>query len=154
MFLTRYRPSTDLQRLHNEMNQLFEGIFPLERQGNLAKFFGSGELAWPKFDMTETADSIHITAELPGMKQEDIKVDLLNGVLVIAGERQDEHVTEGKQKHVVERFVGSFERSIALPCEVVQENIRATYDNGLLSVDLPKAKPTPKSTRIDVNGKA
>lgn len=98
--------------------------------------------AWaPACDVVEDAGSVKIVAELPGVKPEEVKVSIENNTLTIRGEKQQ--VTEDDkagQVHRYERRYGSFERTFALPSTVDAEKIDARYDNGVLTVELPKVE--------------
>ncbi len=119
-----------------------------EASSRLSRFFddlphgGAGEgSAWmPAVNVSETKDELVLTAELPGMKEDQISIDMENGVLSISGEKSEER-TEGDEErryHVWERRWGSFHRSFTLPRTVKADAIRARYDNGILEVHLPK----------------
>ncbi|HEX6983361.1 MAG TPA: Hsp20/alpha crystallin family protein [Balneolaceae bacterium] len=92
----------------------------------------------PGIDISETDNQFHISAELPGMKKEDIKVDLENNRLTISGERSFKNEEDGETYHHVETHYGSFSRSLQLPDNVDEESVKATYENGLLNISLDK----------------
>lgn len=136
MYLTRR--STDglpsLRRLNNMLDEAF-GIWPSEQ--------GTGALnsAWlPACDISEDQDAIRIVAEVPGVKPEDVKLSIENNVLTIRGEKQQRGDNSGERVHRYERSYGSFERTFSLPSTVDVDRIEAHYDNGLLTVVLPKAE--------------
>jgi len=121
--------------------------------------FGAWDMStWtPRCDVRETDKEISLIAELPGMKPDDIQVHLENGLLTVSGERANsyEEGGDGGRWHHVERSFGSFSRSMRVPKNVTETDIRASYDNGILTVSFPnKAKQerdrTPK--RIAVGG--
>jgi HSP20 family protein len=89
---------------------------------------------------------ILVKAELPGIDQENLKVDLANGVVTIRGEKKEE---KGENVYRLERSFGSFSRSFRLPCEVQEDKVEAKYKDGVLSLTLPKAE-TGKKTSIKV----
>src|SRR5262249_1320952 len=101
--------------------------------------------AWiPPVDIVEEKDRILLTAELPGFQEKDIQIQMEGGVLTIRGERRSEDQKEGRTFHRIERSYGEFVRSFTLPNNVDRENIKASFHNGLLEVELPKreeAKP-------------
>jgi HSP20 family protein len=103
----------------------------------------------PAVDIFEDEDGIHVQAELAGLKPEDIKVEVENNVLTISGQRRMEHDDKRENYHRVERFYGSFTRSFALSDEVSREEIDAKYENGVLSLRLPK-RPAAKKREIAV----
>jgi HSP20 family protein len=93
----------------------------------------------PACNMVETERNYVFTADLPGMKQEDVRVELQNRELVISGERQEEKTDTSHKQHVVERHVGRFRRSITLPSDVEADEIEASFENGVLKVRIPKS---------------
>ena len=105
----------------------------------------------PAVDVQETEQEYLIKAELAGMKKEDVKVNVLNGVLTIEGERTQEKEEKGKKFHQVERLYGTFVRQFSLPAEVDAAKVQAEYKDGVLSVHLPKAavtKPTAVTVKV------
>ncbi|MGD8863128.1 MAG: Hsp20/alpha crystallin family protein, partial [Myxococcales bacterium] len=110
------------------------------------------DFSWkPAVDIFEDEEAVHVKAEVPGMKPEDIKVSVENNVLSISGERKLEHEDRKDGYHRVERFYGNFSRSFALNEEVDAENIDAHYDAGILSLKLMK-RPAAKRRQIAVKG--
>lgn len=100
----------------------------------------------PEFDTKENENCIEITAELPGVAEEDINLSLSNGILTISGEKKSEEKKEEETYHITERRYGSFSRSLKLPYEPEQEDIRASFKDGVLKVTVPK----PKEVKPDV----
>jgi len=99
----------------------------------------NGEREWaPEVDITEDAETITVKTELPGMKREDIEIDVANGVLSIKGEKKEEKEEKSKTWHRREVRYGSFARSFTLPTDVKSDEAKASYDNGVLKVVLPK----------------
>lgn len=133
---------TDLNRLRNEIDRLFEDPFSFAPTS-----FFEGET--PKIDIYEDQDKITVQAELPGMKKEEIDISIEGDVLTISGERKTEH--EEKQGEAVrsERYFGRFMRSITLPQPVKNENIQARYQHGILTVTCPKTEQA-KRQRIEI----
>lgn len=106
----------------------------------------------PVVDITENKDAFLITAELPGINKDDVKVHVHDGVLTIEGERRDEHTEEDDRRHRVERFYGHFARSFTLPEHVDHENIKANYRDGVLELTLAKQeKAKPRAIEVEVN---
>lgn len=137
--------------LHREMNRLFEDVF---RGFDLSPFSmdrWNGTNAWPRIEISESEKEVQVTAELPGLEEKDIEVELANGVLAIRGEKKTE--TEDKDRLFSERYYGRFERRIPLD-DIDQDKIDASFKNGVLNVTLPKS-PTAqqKVRRIAINGK-
>lgn len=98
----------------------------------------------PGIDISETEDKFLITAELPGMKKEDISVNLDNNRLSISGERKFESEDSGKTFHRVETSYGSFNRSFQLPDNIDEDSISASYENGLLNISIEKSEEKVK----------
>lgn len=136
--------------LHREINRVFDDF------GRLPSFGLGGErpgLLSPRTDVTESDDEIQVTAELPGVTEEDIDVALTDDLLTIKAEKKSEKEEKDKDKerHVVERSYGMFQRSLRLPYAVDAENIKAEYKNGVLKVSLPKPPETQaKARKIEV----
>ncbi len=111
----------------------------------------------PAVDVRETNDEIHVMAELPGLKPEDVSVTVENGVLTISGEKKHE-VQEGKEEgnyYLFERRYGRFERSFTLPRTVNADQVNARFRDGVLTIVLPKAEEArPRKVQIEVNGKS
>jgi HSP20 family protein len=107
--------------------------------------------AVPRMDVVEKDGKVEITAELPGLTRDDVKVELADDTLVISGEkRQEKEQTEGARK-VTERSYGAFVRSLELPAGINAEEIQASMDKGILTVTLPKGALTPpEPKRIDI----
>jgi HSP20 family protein len=103
----------------------------------------------PTLDLSETDNAIQIRADVPGMKAEDIDIQLNNGVLTISGERKEEKEEKGKTFHRVERRHGSFSRSLTLPAAVAEDKVDAQYRDGVLTVSLQKSEEA-KSKKIKV----
>jgi HSP20 family protein len=148
MNLIRWQPFT-------EADDFFRG-FPSPILGRLPRLFddeGSARLEWsPAADISETEKEYLVKAELLGVKREDIKVDLADGVLTIAGERRLETDEKSEKSHRVERFYGSFRRSFGLPQNADAAGIRAESKDGVLNVHVPKLKvDKPKATQIKVD---
>ena len=125
---------TSLQR---EMNRLFEGM------AARTPGFDSDETLseWaPRVDVVENDDSFTIRADIPGLKREDIHVNVEKNTLSISGERSRETEQSGDRWYRGERSFGSFKRAFSLPATVDPENVGAEYKGGVLTVSLPKAE--------------
>lgn len=94
----------------------------------------------PATDVSETDDCYMVSIDLPGLKKEDIKIDVADNVLNVSGERRNESKFDDGQTHRVERSYGSFKRSFTLPRAVTADEIEAHFENGVLDVRLPKSK--------------
>jgi len=105
----------------------------------------------PRVDIVETDEAFQIKAELPEIRKEDVKVTIDNGALTIQGERKQEKEEKGKKFHRIERHYGSFMRSFSLPDNVDQGKIKASFKDGMLTLDLPKsAAAKPKGVEVKV----
>lgn len=145
MTLTRWSPVRDLAALEiDRLNRMFEAAF-----GDEALARG----AWnPPVDIYETADKdVVVKVELPEMKREEIKVSFENNVLSIEGERQFRNEAAGEQYHRVERGYGAFRRSFTMPATVDGTRVTANYQDGVLSVTLPRREES-RPRQIQVNG--
>lgn len=100
----------------------------------------------PQFDTKENENCIEITAELPGVAEEDVNLSLSNGILTVSGEKKSEEKKEGETYHITERQYGSFSRSLKLPYEPQQNDITASFKDGVLKIMVPK----PKEMKPDV----
>lgn len=108
----------------------------------------------PHVDLTETDKGIEVVAELPGMEQKDIEVELKDDVLTLRGEKKEEREEAKKGYHLSERRFGSFRRSFRLPSEVEQNKISAEFKDGVLTIELPKtAKARKPSRKIGIKKK-
>jgi len=110
------------------------------------------EREWaPEVDITEDAESITVKTELPGMQRDDIEIDVANGVLSIKGEKKEEKEEKKKTWHRREVRYGSFARSFTLPTDVKSDKASATYDNGVLTIVLPKEEKA-LHRKIEIKG--
>jgi len=148
MSLTRWRPMRDLMRMREEMDHLFDRFFseaPEPRRGLL-----EGEWA-PSMDVAEIDENIVVTAELPGVKQEDVDVSVTNDILTLKGEKKEEKEVKEKNYHRIERSYGSFQRSVRLPAAVQADKAKAVYKDGVLNITIPKVEEAkPKQIKINV----
>ena len=145
MDLTKWEP-TGLTSLRRQMDRLFESFFTPEPTP-----FAYGD--WlPAIDVAETPEEIVVKAELPGMQEKDISVNLSGNNLMIKGERKAEKDEKDKHFHRVERSYGRFERVLPLPMSVDANKISADYTKGVLEVHLPK-KPGAQPKQITVKAK-
>src|SRR3954452_23714531 len=134
--------------LHREMNRMFDEAF---RSFDIGSFGSSAMLGWPSVELNETEKEVKVVAELPGLEQNDVEIELSDGVLTISGEKKSE--TEDKGRCFSERYYGRFERRIPVD-DVDQDKVAASFKNGVLTVTLPKS-PTArqKVKRIAITGK-
>jgi len=106
----------------------------------------------PALDLHEDTDNFFVSAELPGMKKEEIEISLQDGVLTLSGERKHEKTENTTEIHRSERFVGRFQRTLTLPAAVDADKVKASYQEGILNVTLPKAE-TAKPKQIQVKSR-
>ena len=133
-----WSPFRQMSVLSDELDRLFN--LPLNGKAN----------SWlPPLDLYEDGDHLVLKAELPGMKKEDIDISLHGDVFTLSGERKEEEVYDKAETHRSERFLGRFERTLALPYVVNSANVQASYKNGVLTVTLPKAEEA-KAKQIEV----
>ncbi len=132
--------------LHGEIDRMLTAFGRGMQEGES----GTGMLA-PAIDVSETDDAFEVSAELPGIAEKDITVELDEGVLTIKGEKRDEKEEKKKDYHLVERAYGSFRRTITLPRDIDPAKIAAKFSNGVLHVTVPKpAKAKRKTKKIAV----
>jgi HSP20 family protein len=138
--------SDPFSALQREIDDLFEGFsrsfsgFPMRD-------------VMPKMDVSETDKEIEITAELPGLEEKDIQLNLADNVLTIRGEKKNEREEKEKDYHLVERSYGSFTRSVQLPDGVNADGIKAVMSKGVLKVSVPKPAPA-QAKKINVQAAA
>lgn len=105
----------------------------------------------PRVDIAETDNAFIIKAEIPEVKKDDVKVTVENGVLSITGERKQEKEEKGKKFHRIERYYGSFCRSFTLPENADGKQVKATFKEGILNVEIPKTKEAAtKATEVKI----
>jgi HSP20 family protein len=136
-----------LRRLNSMLDDAFASWPSLGENGSVTS-------AWiPAVDVVENKEGVRITVELPGVKPEDVKLSVENSVLTIRGEKRATYEEKTDRMHRFERQYGSFERTFSLPSTVDVEHIDARYDNGVLTVDLPKAERA-KPKQIEIKAQA
>ena len=146
MTLVRWRPIRDVWSIQDEINRTFDNFFGTTQREEWT------ESRWaPAIDISENKDDLMVNVEVPGMKKEDIKVTLQDGILTVKGERKQDKEEKDKSFHRVERSYGSFCRSFTLPTTVQGDKIKANYKDGILMIALPKVEEVkPKEISIDV----
>src|SRR5262245_33778750 len=132
MNLVKFNPFRELEQIQERLNRLFAETPDRDEMSGFAGFA-------PRVDIQETEKEFTVTADLPDMKKEDIKVGLENGTLTIEGERKFEKEDKGKKFHRVERQYGRFVRRFAMPTEVEPAQVQAQYKDGVLKVTMPKS---------------
>ncbi|WP_439408697.1 Hsp20/alpha crystallin family protein [Bradyrhizobium sp. DASA03076] len=134
--------------LHREMNRLFDDVFRGVSGSGLSPLM-EGRFGWPKVELSETDKTLTVSAELPGLTEKDVQVEIANGVLTVRGEKKAE--CNGEGRYFTERYYGAFERQI--PLEGVEEDkAEASFRNGVLTVSLPKSEKAREGVkRIAIN---
>ena len=146
--LVRWSPVRDILNIQDEMSRLFNAFFTRTSDRTEGR-----TLSWsPLVDISETDDKIKVTAEVPGMKKDDIKISIQDNVLTLKGEKKQEKEEKDKNSHRVERAYGAFERSFSLPASVQTDKVKASYKEGVLTISLPKPEEAkPKEIDISVS---
>lgn len=133
--------------LRREMERLFDDTF---RSFGLTAPGGWSARSWPSVELNETDSEIRVTAEMPGLTENDIDLTVENGILCLRGERKSE--VDDKERGYSERYYGRFERRIALPTGVDESKAQARFENGVLTVTMPKSPEVERGRRIPING--
>lgn len=151
MALVRWDPTREVATLQGEMNRLFSSFFDTPGSGGNG---GSQMRRWvPAMDLVETGDAFVLKADLPGMSEDDVNIEIEKSVLTISGERKTEHEDREAGYYRVERAAGYFARSLTLPDGVDAEQVKAAFEDGVLTVRIPKPEETkPTRVRIGVDG--
>jgi HSP20 family protein len=149
MALIRWEPVRELNTLQSEMNRLFNNLFDAPLPNG-----GTGVHRWlPPMDLIETEDDFVLHADLPGLSEGDVNIELEDNILTISGERKSEHEEKKQGYYRVERASGVFSRSLTLPEGVDPEAIKASFDKGVLEVRIPKPEERkPRKVAISVGG--
>jgi len=149
MDLVRWDPFNGLERVRSQINEFFDEAFGRPRHYPAASLTG---VWYPPVDILESRDSYLIRAELPGMKKEDIHLEFRDGAVTLSGERKFDEPAAGVEYHRAERVAGKFLRTFYLPQTIKQEEMKATYRDGILEIHIPKAEEAkPKQIAITVN---
>ena len=137
--------------LLRDMNKMIDGFFRdfgMEPSHETARAFN------PSVDVRDTGKELTVTAELPGLGQEDVEVSLTKNSLTLKGEKKAEREEKGKGVHLTERTYGSFLRTITLPVEINVDKTKASFKNGVLKITLPKTEQVLRETKkISVKSK-
>ena len=143
--IVRHQPN-DFMSLRDAMDRLFDESF-------LRPFGDGGQLAAsaPAVDVAETNDQVVVTATVPGIRPENIKITLIGDVLQLSGEVKAETERAEATYHIRERRFGAFSRAIPLPTPVVSDQAEAVFENGVLRLALPKAEEArPKAIKVNL----
>ena len=143
--VTRWNPAAAAYLTREPLSRLFDTFFN-DLQGEEVS-----NRSWvPPVDIQETADGYKLQAELPGLTKDDINITLENNVLRLAGERKFEKDVKKENYHRVERTYGTFTRAFALPQQVTAEGVQAAFENGVLTITVPKAEQA-KPRKIEIS---
>ncbi|MBI3812930.1 MAG: Hsp20/alpha crystallin family protein [Nitrospinae bacterium] len=148
MALVRWEPFKDLLSIHDRMNKLFEDAF--FRAPGMEEGIAKG--TWvPAVDIYETQNDIVLKAELPGLEQKDITVEVKDNILILKGERKFEKEVKEENYHRIERSYGTFQRVFTLPGTVQQDKVKAKFKDGVLEITMSKEeKAKPKMIKVEV----
>ncbi len=143
--LIRWEPVREMMTLREAMDRLFDDAFtrPLSM---------SAVSAMPAIDLYQTVDEIVVKAALPGLKPDEVQISVTGEVLTLRGEFKQQEEKKEATWHMREQRYGSFERSIMLPTEVQTDKAKADFENGILTVSLPKAEAVKPRT-INIKAK-
>ncbi len=127
----------EIDRLFDEFTRTWPTVFGAAGTATLL----------PEVDVTEDEKACRVTVELPGVDPKDVQVEVRGDLLVIRGEKRDEHEERGENRHLIERRFGRFERTIRLPAEVDPDRAEAVFDRGVLRITLPKPETAQQPVR-------
>jgi HSP20 family protein len=144
MALVRWEPMRELNALQGEMNRLFNSFFDEGDNGVQRRWA-------PAVDLVEREDSLVLKADLPGMSEDDVQIEVRDNILMISGERKAEHEEKQNGYYRVERAFGRFSRSVQLPAGVDTSGIAASFENGVLEITIPKPEER-KPRKIEISG--
>ena len=141
--LTRWEPAREMLTLREAMDRLFDDAFT--RPFSLVRDGGS---TWSSLtiDMYETNNDVVVKAALPGIKADEVQINVTGDILTIRGETKHEEEKKDKSWHIREHRWGAFERSITLPTGVISDRAKADFENGILTVTLPKSEEVKPRT--------
>ena len=144
--LTRWEPAREMMTLREAMDRLFDDAFT--RPFSLSREGGSNWSS-PAIDMYQTDDEVVMKAALPGIKPEEVQINVTGDVLTIRGETKNEEEKQDKSWQIREHRWGAFERSVRLPTNVIADQAKAEFDNGILTISLPKSEEVkPRTIRV------
>ncbi len=149
MAIVRLDPFRDVMTLQDRMNRLFDQALSKTRTDDEEGLMASTWL--PAVDISETADSIVMKAELPGVSRENIDIQVRDNTLTLKGERKFEREVKDENYLRIERSYGAFQRAFSLPTVIQQDKIKAVFKDGVLEVTIPKAEVAKrKQVKIDL----
>ena len=148
MTLLKFNPTRELLRdsiLPSHVAGLFDSLF----NESLGKF-ERNVFFTPRTDVVEKKDHFEISLALPGLKKEEVNIDIENGTVSISGEKKINQESKEDKFHVVENFYGKFSRSFSLPENVDEKNIKAELKDGILKLELPKSELKESKTTVEI----
>ena len=149
MNLVKWDPFRELEDVSKRLNRIFGQPPARAEAGN--EMLAVADWA-PSVDISETESAYLIKGEIPGVKKEDVKISIQDGMLTIQGERKQEREEKGKKFHRVECSYGSFMRSFRVPDDADEGKVKAEFKDGMLNITLPKsAKAKPKAINVSVS---
>jgi HSP20 family protein len=146
MTILRWEPARELGAIQQEMNRLFGAAFDTSGAGN----GGSGSLWIPAMDLVEEGEEFVLRADLPGVSEDGVNVELQDNVLTISGRRESEQQDRPHGYYRVERATGTFSRALTLPEGIDPDGIKASFDKGVLEVRVPKPEER-KPRKVSIN---
>ncbi len=141
----RGQPGDPLARLHREMDRMFEGVLGSHWPDWTAQS-ASLEL-WPDIDIAESKNAYRISVEVPGVEEKELDLSVDGDSLIISGEKRQTHEEDEQGFHRVERRYGSFRRSLSLPGDADADGIKASFENGVLKINIPRREKAQSSGR-------
>ncbi len=153
MALIRWEPAAELNTIQREMNRLFNTAF--DQPALAARGATVGRQWIPAMDLSEAADHYVLSADLPGMTEDEVNVQVEENMLTISGERRADNEQSSDGYHRIERAFGAFSRSLTLPVDVDPAGVEAQFDRGVLEVRIPKPEQKhPTRVHVKVGSKA
>jgi HSP20 family protein len=137
----------EIDKLHQDMDRLFKDFWRNEDSSLTMPGMWGPRDVMPRVDETEDDEGFHVKVELPGMDQKDVEVTLSDGMLTIRGEKKQEEEEKGKDFYRKERSFGSFRRVLPIPGEVDDSKIKASFEKGVLCIELPKSEEAQKKVK-------
>ncbi len=145
MAIIRFNPLRDMWPFRDEIGRF--------QQDMMNRFWGKngqeGDLWHPSIDLSETTEAYQVKAELPGVRPDEINIEVHDDVVTITGERKEEKASDKEDCHIREMSYGKFTRSVRLPMPIDADKVKAKFDDGVLKVTLPKTEKT-KPKRIEI----
>jgi HSP20 family protein len=146
MALVRWEPAREVDSLQSEVNRVFDAFFGGAGNG------GTRARRWvPAMDLVETDEHLVLRADLPGLRKDDVNIEIKDGALTVSGERRAEHEEKSEGFYRIERAFGGFSRSLTLPDGIDADKVDASFDNGVLEVRIPKPAER-KPHRVEIGG--